>query len=169
MPAIEAGTGTGKSQGYLIPAALAARSGGLPVAVSTFTRVLQNQLVERELPFVQHLIPDLTFAQLQGRANYLSLSRLAEEVEDALTESRLSPARAWMLGLLVRFAEASVHGNLEELGYIPQSLDDFLDADGAVCRSSPASAPAATTACRPGNPISTAGPGERPAGRRDRR
>jgi ATP-dependent DNA helicase RecQ len=130
--AIEAGTGTGKSLGYLIPSALAARSGGLPVVVSTFTRVLQNQLVERELPFVQSLIPDLTYAQLQGRANYLSLSRLAEEVEDALTEDRLSPARAWMLGLLIRFAETSAHGNLEELGYLPQGLDDFLDADGAV-------------------------------------
>lgn len=132
VAAVEAGTGTGKSLGYLLPAALAARSGGLPVAVSTFTRVLQNQLVERELPFVQRLIPGLTFAQLQGRRNYLCLSRLAEEVEDALSENRLPAARAWALALLVRFAEASVHGNLEELGYIPQALDDFLDADGAV-------------------------------------
>ena len=132
VAAIEAGTGTGKSLGYLIPAALAARAGGLPVAVSTFTRVLQNQLVERELPFVQRLIPDLTFAQWQGRANYLSLSRLAEEVEDALSEDRLPLARAWTLALLLRFAEASTHGNLEELGYIPQALDDLLAADGAV-------------------------------------
>ena len=69
---------------------------------------------------------------LQGRRNYLSLSRLTEEVEDALSENRLPPARAWALALLVRFAEASVHGNLEELGYIPQSLDDFLAADGGV-------------------------------------
>lgn len=132
IAAIEAGTGTGKSLGYLIPAALAARSGGLPVAVSTFTRLLQNQLVERELPFIQQLIPDLTFAQLQGRRNYLSMSRLVDEVEDALAETRLPPARAWALALLVRFAEASTHGNLEELGYIPQSLDDSLAADSAV-------------------------------------
>src|SRR5207248_998964 len=132
VAAIEAGTGTGKSQGYLIPAALAARAGGLPVAVSTFTRVLQDQLVNRELPFVQQLVPDLSFAKLQGRTNYLSLSRLAEEVEDALTESRLPPARARTLAMLVRFAEASAHGNLEELGYLPQSLDEFLAADGSV-------------------------------------
>lgn len=132
VAAIEAGTGTGKSQGYLIPAALAARAGGPAVAVSTFTRVLQNQLVQRELPFVQQLVPDLTFAQLQGRRNYLSLSRLAEEVEDALAEDRLPLPRAWALALLLRFAEASEHGNLEELGYIPQSLDEFVEADGAV-------------------------------------
>ena len=74
--AIEAGTGTGKSSGYLIPAAIAARADGRPIAVSTFTRILQNQLVERELPFVRELIPELTYAQLQGRRNYLSLSRL---------------------------------------------------------------------------------------------
>src|SRR6266566_8926961 len=59
---IEAGTGTGKSQGYSLPAALQARASGRPVALSTFTRVLQTQLVERELPFVQQLVPGLTYA-----------------------------------------------------------------------------------------------------------
>src|SRR5215831_2924667 len=95
-------------------------------------QVLAAEAAGRELPFVQQLVPDLTFAQLQGRRNYLSLSRLAEEIEDALAESRLPPVRAWALALLVRFAEASTHGNLEELGYLPQSLDDFLGADGGV-------------------------------------
>ncbi len=130
--AVEAGTGVGKSLGYLLPAALAARAGGPPVAVSTFTRILQAQLVERELPFVQALVPGLTSALLQGRANYLSLSRLAEELEDALAEPFLSPARAWMLAALVRFAEQSAHGTLDELGSIPRGLDEYLHADGAV-------------------------------------
>ncbi len=133
---IEAGTGTGKSQGYLVPAALYARATGHPVAVSTFTRVLQAQLVERELPFVQQLVPDMTFCQLQGRANYLSLSRLAEEVEDALSIEQLSPSlpapRAWMLAALVRFAATSMHGNLDELGLTPYSFEDFLGAEGSV-------------------------------------
>ncbi len=129
---IEAGTGTGKGQGYLIPAALYARASGRPVAVSTFTRVLQEQLVTRELPFIQQLVPQISYAQLQGRANYLSLSRLAEEVEDALAEATLPAARAWMLATLVRFAASSTHGNLEELGVIPQALDRFLHSEGAV-------------------------------------
>ncbi len=133
---IEAGTGTGKSQGYLVPAALSARATGQPVEVSTFTRVLQAQLVERELPFVQQLVPDMTFCQLQGRANYLSLSRLAEEVEDALSTEQLSPSlpapRAWMLAALVRFAATSSHGNLDELGLTPHSFEDFLGAEGSV-------------------------------------
>lgn len=129
---VQAGTGTGKSLGYLVPAALAARATGQPVAVSTFTRVLQTQLVDRELPFVQQLLPDVTYAQLQGRANYLSLSRLVEEFDDALSEEALAPARAWILAALVRFAEASAHGNLDELGYIPAALDEYLHADGAA-------------------------------------
>ncbi len=131
--AIEAGTGTGKSSGYLIPAAIAARADGRPIAVSTFTRILQNQLVERELPFVRELIPEVTYAQLQGRRNYLSLSRLVEELDDALSEDRLAPARAWILAALVRFAAESAHGNLDgELGYIPQSLEESLHANGSV-------------------------------------
>lgn len=127
---VEAGTGTGKSLGYLLPSALAARASGLPIAVSTFTRVLQTQLVTRELPFVQQLVPGLTYAQLQGRANYLSLTRLAEELEEALNEERLSAARAWMLATLIRFASTSAQGNLDELGVIPQTLDTFLGGDG---------------------------------------
>ena len=141
---IEAGTGTGKSLGYSLPAALQAHASGRPVAISTFTRVLQAQLVERELPFVQQLVSGLSYALLQGRSNYLSLSRLAEEVEDALGEpgehgevekQQLPAARAWTLATLVRFAEASSHGNLEELGYTPRALEEYLDASGAVLQT----------------------------------
>src|SRR5437899_9836554 len=106
---IEEGTAIGKSQGYLIPAAHSERASGRPVAVSTFTRILQEQLVTRELPFIQQLVPGISYAQLQGRANYLSLSRLAEEVEDALAEAYLPGYRAWMLATLVRFAASSAH------------------------------------------------------------
>ncbi|HLI91917.1 MAG TPA: RecQ family ATP-dependent DNA helicase [Ktedonobacteraceae bacterium] len=132
---LQAGTGTGKTQGYLVPAALYARATGRPVAVSTFTRLLQQQLVEREVPFVQQLVPGVSAAQLQGRANYLSLSRLSEEIEDAFSEENLSAPRAWMLATLVRFAEASTHGNLEELGLTPQALDDYLQAEGSVLQT----------------------------------
>jgi ATP-dependent DNA helicase RecQ len=142
--AVEAGTGVGKSLGYLLPAALAARAGGPPVAVSTFTRVLQAQLVERELPFVQALVPGLSYALLQGRANYLSLSRLAEELEDALAEAHLPPARAWMLAALARFAAQSAHGTLDELGFIPRGLDDYLHARGAGARATNGSENAGT-------------------------
>lgn len=129
---IEAGTGTGKSLGYLIPAALTAKATGQPVAVSTFTRILQSQLMSTETEAVQKLLPGVTYSQLQGRANYLSLSRLAEELEDALAESRLPAGRAWLLALLTAWAAHSADGNLEEIATSLRSLDEFLATGGAL-------------------------------------
>ena len=79
---IQAGTGTGKSVGYLVPAALHATDPSRgPVVVATATLALQRQLVERDLPRVaQALEPVLerpvTFAVLKGRNNYVCLQRL---------------------------------------------------------------------------------------------
>ncbi|WP_314176305.1 ATP-dependent DNA helicase [Streptomyces winkii] len=86
---IQAGTGTGKSLGYLVPAL----AHGEPVVIATATLALQRQLVERDLPrTVEALHPLLrrraVFAMLKGRSNYLCLHRLHEgvpqEEEDGL-------------------------------------------------------------------------------------
>jgi ATP-dependent DNA helicase DinG len=67
----EAGTGTGKSLGYLIPAILS----GKRVVVSTATKALQEQLGEKDLPFLQeHLGVDFTWAILKGRSNYFCVA-----------------------------------------------------------------------------------------------
>jgi ATP-dependent DNA helicase DinG len=68
---VEAGTGTGKTLAYLLPAA---RS-GLKVVVSTATKTLQEQLAEKDVPLVQRLGVDARFAFLKGRQNYLCLLR----------------------------------------------------------------------------------------------
>lgn len=78
---VQAGTGTGKSLGYLVPAALFAHENGQPVVIATATRALQRQLIERDLPAVaQALAPlldrPLRFAVLKGRNNYVCLQRL---------------------------------------------------------------------------------------------
>ncbi|MDI3386378.1 ATP-dependent DNA helicase [Streptomyces sp. B-S-A8] len=78
---VQAGTGTGKSLGYLVPAL----AHGEPVVVATATLALQRQLVERDLPrTVDALHPLLRrrpqFAMLKGRSNYLCLHRLHEGV-----------------------------------------------------------------------------------------
>ncbi|MFB6572063.1 ATP-dependent DNA helicase [Streptomyces noursei] len=86
---VQAGTGTGKSLGYLVPAL----AHGERVVVATATLALQRQLVERDLPrTVEALHPQLRrrpqFAMLKGRSNYLCLHRLHEgvpqEEEDGL-------------------------------------------------------------------------------------
>jgi ATP-dependent DNA helicase DinG len=68
---IEAGTGTGKTLAYLIPALLS----GKRVVISTATKALQEQLVEKDLPLLQQLLGDFSYAVMKGRQNYLCLLR----------------------------------------------------------------------------------------------
>ncbi|HET7720939.1 MAG TPA: DEAD/DEAH box helicase, partial [Acidimicrobiales bacterium] len=84
---VQAGTGTGKSLGYLVPAVLS----GQRTVVATATKNLQDQLVGRDLPFLAQALPDaeLTFAALKGRSNYLCLQR-AKEVLRAAEQDTLA-------------------------------------------------------------------------------
>jgi len=68
----EAGTGTGKTLAYLIPSACS----GQKVVISTATKTLQDQILEKEIPFIRrHLLPDLQAICVKGRQNYLCLYR----------------------------------------------------------------------------------------------
>ena len=72
---VQAGTGTGKSLAYLTPAITAKKT----LVVATATKALQDQLADKELPFLRdHLRPDLSWAVLKGRSNYLCRQRLDE-------------------------------------------------------------------------------------------
>ncbi|MHB1132569.1 MAG: helicase C-terminal domain-containing protein [Chloroflexota bacterium] len=77
---VEAGTGTGKSMAYLLPAARFAVDNGQHVVVSTKTINLQDQLFNKDVPDLQRLAPfDFTAALLKGRSNYLCLRRYGLE------------------------------------------------------------------------------------------
>ena len=85
--AVQAGTGTGKSLAYLVPAIRHAVATGTTVVVSTATIALQRQLVDRDLPRLAGALAPLlgnspTFAILKGRRNYLCLHRLHTEPSD---------------------------------------------------------------------------------------
>lgn len=72
---VQAGTGTGKSLAYLVPALLS----GQQVVVATATKALQDQLAGRDLPFLaEHLGRPVTWAVLKGRSNYVCLQRVQE-------------------------------------------------------------------------------------------
>lgn len=87
---VEAGTGVGKSFGYLVPAILAATSGEeatsesdgepkkrKPIIISTHTISLQEQLLSKDLPLLRAVIPrEFTAVLVKGRGNYISLRRL---------------------------------------------------------------------------------------------
>ena len=78
---VQAGTGTGKSLAYLVPAIVRALSDDSPVVVSTATIALQRQLVDRDLPRLIDSLADALprrpqFALLKGRRNYLCLNKI---------------------------------------------------------------------------------------------
>lgn len=93
---IQAGTGTGKSVGYLLPAvvhAADAEPGRSRVVVATATLALQHQLVERDLPRMlgalsDELRRDVTYSTLKGRSNYLCLARVSGSDPDQQTLER---------------------------------------------------------------------------------
>ena len=87
--AVQAGTGTGKSLAYLVPAIARALADETPVVVSTATIALQRQLVDRDLPRLADALTDVLprkpkFALLKGRRNYLCLNKIhrGAEAED---------------------------------------------------------------------------------------
>lgn len=110
----EAGTGTGKTFAYLVPALLS----GMKVIVSTGTKHLQDQLYLRDLPLVhKSLGVAVNVALLKGRANYLCLHHLKlSESEnrylDKKSVSQLMDIREW--------AQHTKHGDLAELSHIPE-------------------------------------------------
>jgi ATP-dependent DNA helicase DinG len=77
---LEAGTGVGKSMGYLVPALRWAAANGERTVVSTNTINLQEQLVGKDLPFLRDAFTDqkVRFALLKGWRNYLCLQRLEQ-------------------------------------------------------------------------------------------
>ena len=111
----EAGTGTGKTFAYLIPALLSGRK----VVISTGTKNLQDQLYKRDLPGIRELAgKPLKTALLKGRANYLCLQRM-----DSATFDRraASPAMASMLEEVRRWAGQTQHGDIAELSGIAEA------------------------------------------------
>lgn len=83
----EAGCGTGKSLGYLIPAILS----GQRVVVSTATRALQDQVAHKDLPFLaEHLGVSFTYALLKGRSNYVCVNKIeATDAADLPNRARI--------------------------------------------------------------------------------
>ena len=105
--AVQAGTGTGKSLAYLVPAISRALTEETPVVVSTATIALQRQLVDRDLPRLVDAIADELprrprFALLKGRRNYLCLNKVhngaSDEAADVPQEELFSPVAASALG-----------------------------------------------------------------------
>jgi len=113
----EAGTGTGKTFAYLVPAL---RS-GKRVVISTGTKNLQEQLFYRDLPFVKTLLaPTSKLALLKGRANYVCLHRMELFLADGRFTSRTQVAELEMVSTWSRKTKT---GDLAELTELSENAD----------------------------------------------
>lgn len=84
---VEAGTGTGKTLAYLIPAIAAAIGGKKRVIISTGTKNLQEQLMEKDIPFLQKILPKkFTAAYMKGRSNYACLYKIKKAENQPILE-----------------------------------------------------------------------------------
>src|SRR5258706_11251239 len=118
----EAGTGTGKTFAYLVPALLA----GGKVIVSTGTKTLQDQLYDRDLPAVRRaLTSGATPALLKGRANYVCLYRLRRAVTQGGARTRDD---AGQLQRIERFAATTVSGDRADLADVPEDAPIWMQA-----------------------------------------
>jgi ATP-dependent DNA helicase DinG len=132
---LEAGTGVGKSLGYLVPALRWAAANKERTVVSTNTINLQEQLVGKDLPFLARALSNqpVRFALLKGWRNYLCLARLAQArasgsalFEDSLNEE-LTALEAW--------AKRTRDGSLSDLTTPPRpELWDEVAAEPDLCQ-----------------------------------
>jgi ATP-dependent DNA helicase DinG len=122
--AVQAGTGTGKSLAYLVPAIHHAVAKDATVVVSTATIALQRQLVERDLPRLAKALKPLlgrvpTFAILKGRRNYLCLNKLHGDGTDDADDQLFDPFAISAMGRQVKriheWADTTETGDRDEL------------------------------------------------------
>ncbi|MBV6633199.1 MAG: ATP-dependent DNA helicase [Alphaproteobacteria bacterium] len=115
----EAGTGVGKTLGYLAPATLWSQMNEGPVWVATYTRNLQRQ-IDDELQRLSEMVPPEQVVVRKGRENFLCLLNFEEAIQRIAT----TPQNAVPLGLLTRWASASRDGALVA-GDLPGWLTDL--------------------------------------------
>jgi ATP-dependent DNA helicase DinG len=132
---VEAGTGVGKSFAYLVPAiqAVSAKK-DLKIVISTHTISLQEQLVRKDIPFLQSVMPDdFRPILVKGRGNYISLRRLraAQSKAPTLLESHAAADQLIQIG---RWSRKTVDGSKSHLPVQPyESVWDLVQSDSSNC------------------------------------
>ncbi|MBA3713575.1 MAG: ATP-dependent DNA helicase [Pyrinomonadaceae bacterium] len=130
---VEAGTGTGKTLAYLVPAIAAATARGTRVVISTGTKNLQEQLMEKDIPFLQRVLPKkFTAAYMKGRNNYACLNRIKKAETMPVLDNfddvdYFDEVRHW--------ARDSPTGDRAELTDLPENLSFWrhIDARSEIC------------------------------------
>ena len=126
---VEAGTGTGKTLAYLVPAICSGRR----VVISTATKSLQEQLFQKDIPFLQkHFAPNLKVAVMKGRSNFLCVSKMNETQDHALLKGIEEVDYFRQIKDWARLTET---GDRAELTFLPDDSELWgrLDARRDTC------------------------------------
>jgi ATP-dependent DNA helicase DinG len=130
---VEAGTGTGKTLAYLVPAIAASLGKKQRVIISTGTKNLQEQLMEKDIPFLQRVMPKkFTAAYMKGRSNYACLNRIYKAEDQPFLEGLheidyFDEIRHW--------SRESRTGDRAELKNLPENLSFWnrINARSEIC------------------------------------
>jgi ATP-dependent DNA helicase DinG len=126
---LEAGTGTGKTLAYLVPAICSGRR----VVISTATKSLQEQLYQKDIPFLQkHFAPNLKVAVMKGRSNFLCVAKMNQMADQALLKG-MDELDAFQQ--IKQWAKLTETGDRAELTFLPDESDFWsrLDARRDTC------------------------------------
>lgn len=137
---VEAGTGVGKSFAYLVPAILAAASGKQNsgekkrVVVSTHTIALQEQLIERDIPFLNAVLPiEFSAVLVKGRSNYISLRRLKGSLERSYSLFSV-PEEMQQLQSILDWSRKTTDGSRSDLHFQPlQQVWEEVASENGNC------------------------------------
>ncbi len=122
---VEAGTGTGKTLAYLLPAICSGRR----VVISTATKSLQEQLYQKDIPFLQkHFAPELKVAVMKGRSNFLCRVKAHQMADQPMLKGLEEIDAFRQIGDWAKLTET---GDRAELTFLPDDSDLWtrLDAD----------------------------------------
>ena len=130
---VEAGTGTGKTLAYLIPAIAASIKLGKRVIISTGTKNLQEQLMEKDIPFLQKILPTkFSAAYMKGRSNYACIYRINKSDDQPILDGidevdNFNEVREW--------SRETQTGDRAELTYLPENLSFWsrVNAKSETC------------------------------------
>ncbi len=130
---VEAGTGTGKTLAYLVPAIAAACGSGARVVISTGTKNLQEQLMDKDIPFLQETLPaKFRAAVMKGRNNYACLHRIKRAESMPFLEGL---EQIDQFDEVFRWVTQTETGDRAELANLPENLPFWrhIDARSDTC------------------------------------
>ena len=129
---VEAGTGTGKTLAYLLPALRMARDRGQRVIVSTGTKNLQEQIFFKDIPFLESLLGPLKVCTMKGRANYVCKQKLYALAQTPLLSQ---PEEIRHFHIIQAWEETTETGDRAEIVGLPEpsALFSKMDARSEAC------------------------------------